>query len=345
MSTTADDPGSGIRPGMENADFEVGPMRPDPDSVMDSSRRVRIRREGVGQKRFPFPIPNGWFVVEESKELAPGEHKNLYAFGKDLVLFRAESGEARLMDAYCPHLGAHMGAGGKVDGDGLRCPFHGWRFDGDGTCTDIPYAEGKAIPAKAKVRTYPIIERNRMIWAWHHLEEGDPFYDVPDWPEFEDPDWQDYQTLKFDVATIVQEFSEGEFDVQHFKYVHGAPPLPGTDLEVDGTYRRNSNGNFTIENFGLGCTRISIGDAVRIGQSLLPIDEENVSMTWFFTMPETLGDGALKMLVDSFADGISQDIVIWENKRYEPKPLVTAVERNIRTGREWSLQFYSGLEA
>lgn len=345
MSTTANEPGYGARPGMEDAVFEVGPMRSDPASVADLSRRIRIAREGAGQKRYPFPIPNGWFVVEECRELAPGEHKNLYAFGKDLVLFRSESGEARLMDAYCPHLGAHIGVGGRVDGEGMRCPFHGWQFDGDGRCIDIPYVEGKAIPAKAKVRTYPVIERDQMIWAWHHLEGGEPFYDVPYFPEFEDPDWQPYRVLRFEVATIVQEFAEGEFDVHHFKYVHGAPPLPSTEMVVEGTYRSNSNGSFTIENFGLGCTLISIGDSIRIGQSLLPTDEENVHMTWWFTMPNSMGEAALSGLVASFADGISQDIVIWENKRYEPKPLVTAVERNIRVGRQWALQFYSGLDS
>ena len=58
-----------------------------------------------------------------------------------------------------------------------------------------------------------------------------------------------------------------------------------------------------------------------------------------------MGEAALKGLAANFLDGISQDIVIWENKRYEPKPLVTAVERNIRVGREWALQFYSGLDS
>ena len=345
MSMTTNEPGQGARPGMENEVFEVGPMRSDPASVHDLSRRVRIRRERAGEKRFPFPMPNGWFVVDESRELAPGEHKNLYAFGNDLVLFRAESGEARLMDAYCPHLGAHIGVGGRVEGDGMRCPFHGWHFDGGGRCIDIPYAEGKAIPAKAKIRTYPIIERGHMIWAWHHLEGGEPFYDVPHIPEFEDPNWLPYETYEVEVGTIAQEFAEGEFDVQHFKYVHGATPLPSSDVVVDGTYRSNTNGNFTIENFGLGCTLITVGDSIRIGQSLLPIDDENVRMRWWFTMPNSMGDAALKGLAANFLDGISQDIVIWENKRYEPKPLVTAVERNIRVGREWALQFYSGLDS
>ena len=76
-------------------------------------------------------MPNGWFIVARSDELAPGEMRPLYAFGRDLVLFRTEGGEARLLDAHCPHLGAHLAVGGRVEGECIRCPFHGWRFDGD----------------------------------------------------------------------------------------------------------------------------------------------------------------------------------------------------------------------
>ena len=110
----------------ENATYEVGPIEPDPDRLADPSRRRRVRREREPRgKRFPFPVPNGWFVVAESRDLEPGDVQSLYAFGRDLVLYRTEGGEAHLIDAYCPHLGAHIGAGRKVDGEGIRCPFPG----------------------------------------------------------------------------------------------------------------------------------------------------------------------------------------------------------------------------
>ena len=320
----------------------IGPVPPDPEQLTDESRRLRVRREGAGEKRFPFPVPNGWFVVDESRALAAGELKSFYAFDKDLVLYRTESGEARLIDAYCPHLGAHIGAGGKVDGDGIRCPFHGWRFDGEsGRCTDIPYAE--KISPKASLRTYPIVERNHMIWAWHHLEGGEPFYDVPYFAEFDDPDWLPYEVLQFEIGTIAQEVQENEIDLQHLVYVHGLPPQIGTEVTLDGTYRRIWNGVFTVENYGLGCTHISVRDAVRAATSLLPIDEESVRMTWWFTAPRSMGDDAAKMLGEGFTKGTTQDFAIWENKRYRPKPLLTANERVIREFRSWARQFYSGL--
>ena len=78
----------------------------------------------------PLPIPNGWFAVAWSRELHAGDVRPIHYFGEDLVLFRTRSGQARVLDAFCPHLGAHLGYGGRVMGETVRCPFHGWQFDG-----------------------------------------------------------------------------------------------------------------------------------------------------------------------------------------------------------------------
>src|SRR5882672_9522794 len=128
------------------------------------------------------PIPNGWFQVAYSDELLQKQVLPLQYFGRDLVLFRAESGEARLLDAFCPHLGAHLGHGGKVEGSCIRCPFHAWKFDGGGNCTEVPYA--KKIPAKAKVPSWEVCERAGLILAWHHAGGGAPQWDVPEIPEY-----------------------------------------------------------------------------------------------------------------------------------------------------------------
>ena len=101
--------------------------------------------------RFPYPLPNGWFSLAWSDDVAPGEVKTVHYLDRDLVVFRTESGTARVFDAYCAHLGAHFGHGGQVVGETLRCPFHAWRYDGEGVCVEIPYA--KKIPPKARVRS------------------------------------------------------------------------------------------------------------------------------------------------------------------------------------------------
>lgn len=74
---------------------------------------------------------------------------NLFLFpstGEELVAFRTEDGVANVTDAYCPHLGAHLGIMGRVVGDCIECPFHGWRFKGkDGSCSHVPYAAKGAL--------------------------------------------------------------------------------------------------------------------------------------------------------------------------------------------------------
>ena len=104
-------------------------------------------------KRSPFPIPFGWFQVGWSADLKPGDVVPVDYFDKHLVLWRDEQGAAHVNDAFCPHLGAHLGHGGSVSEDNLVCPFHGWRFDAEGQNTLIPYSE--RINKKACVQAVP----------------------------------------------------------------------------------------------------------------------------------------------------------------------------------------------
>ena len=104
-------------------------------------------------ERYPFtPFPRGWFRVAYADEIAPGEVKRLQYFGRELVLFRTESGVAQVFDAHCPHLGAHFGVGGTVVGENIRCPFHHWEFGTDGVCTKVRGARSPK-PTSFRART------------------------------------------------------------------------------------------------------------------------------------------------------------------------------------------------
>lgn len=85
-------------------------------------------------------IPSGWFHVLWSAELGIGDVRPLRYFGKDLVAYRSASGQAVVLDAHCPHLGAHLGHGGRVEGDNIACPFHGWQWGPDGRNVVVPYS-------------------------------------------------------------------------------------------------------------------------------------------------------------------------------------------------------------
>jgi nitrite reductase/ring-hydroxylating ferredoxin subunit len=310
--------------------------------VLDPTLRPTVRHEPG--PRFPFPIPNGWFIVARSDEIAVGQIHNVYYFGRDLIAFRTESGAARVTAAYCAHLGAHLGVGGKVQGESVECPFHGWCYDGEsGRCSRIPYGSSAKIPSKAAVRAFPTIERNGMVWAWHHLEGGAPFYDVPEVPELSDPGWSEPYTAEFVIRTVCQEMAENNHDPAHFRFVHGTDAIPEEDVFIEGGYKRvvGMGGFFTRETFGLGLGVLRMTDLVTFFSSTTPIDDDHVHVRWTFTTPVEKGPDAPKTMADSFMGGVSQDIPIWENKRYVERPVLIKDERTILDHREWCKQFYS----
>jgi nitrite reductase/ring-hydroxylating ferredoxin subunit len=328
-------------------------------SLLDpGTARVRVRSVG---ERFPFPLPNGWFAVARSADLAPGDVQAVHYFGRDLALYRAEDGAARVVDAYCPHLGAHLAVGGTVHGSSLACPFHGWRFDGEsGRCVEIPYAQSERIPAKAAVRAYPVTEINGLVFAWHHATQGEPFYEVPEVPEFDDPTWLAPYMIEFRIATSCQEMAENNHDHAHFKFVHGTDAIPTASEVIEGTYKRVEGGGLIRETFGLGLGVLRMPGVMTFLSSVTPIAEDDVHVRWVFTAPAggaAAGGGQGAEMVDgrtvdtgpnaaegfarAFAEGVSQDIPIWENKVYRERPVLTKGESGIVAHRNWCQQFYS----
>ncbi|MBW2425066.1 MAG: Rieske 2Fe-2S domain-containing protein, partial [Deltaproteobacteria bacterium] len=133
-------------------------------------RQVSLKRmldQLNGRAPAPLPtFPNGWFDIGFADELALRQVRPLNLFGQDVVLYRGRGGDAHLLDAHCPHLGAHLGHGGKVAGDDLVCPFHAWRFDGRGSCMNVPYSDefrgcerSGLASARAKRSCVPMLPR------------------------------------------------------------------------------------------------------------------------------------------------------------------------------------------
>ncbi|HXW33449.1 MAG TPA: Rieske 2Fe-2S domain-containing protein [Acidimicrobiales bacterium] len=312
-----------------------------PDLLFDPGLRPKVRSQNG--PRFPFPIPNGWFIVSTSHEVPVGHITPLHYFDRDLIVFRGESGEAHVTAAYCAHLGAHLGVGGKVRGEVVVCPFHGWCYDGEsGACVEIPYGPGR-IPSQAKVRAFPVVERNGMVWTWFHLEGKPPFYEVPEVPEIDDPDWSDPFIVDFTLNTVCQEMAENNHDPTHFQFVHGTAEIPDEDVHIDGTFKRvtSGGGTFIRETFGLGLGVLRITDSVTFISSTTPVDEEHVHVRWIFLTPATNGPDAARDAANQFTSGLSQDVPIWENKRYVERPVLLKEERSIVDHRAWCQQFYS----
>lgn len=308
--------------------------------------------------RFPFPMPNGWFALCFGDELAAGSLRALRYFGRELVATRGEDGVARVFDAHCPHLGAHLGHGGKVEGDGVRCPFHGWRFGGDGACVEIPYA--KRIPPKARLRAWTTIERNGLVFVWRHAQDAPPSWEIPVVAELGNAEWTPPERRDWVIRSCSQEMAENTVDPAHFRYVHGTNTVPETEsTEIRGhvlhvvsnnkvaTPRGEQAGRIDIQahGFGLGWTRFSgIADLLVITTGT-PIDAEYTHTRLQFSVKRFADSDATRGVGRAFIAEIErqfqQDIPIWENKVHLEQPLLVEGEAGIATLRRWARQFYS----
>jgi len=105
----------------------------------------------------------GWHEVAKSENIEVGKSVSIEDFATQLVIWRGNDKRLRALDLYCRHMGCSL-ATGEVDENGIRCPFHAWRWDEAGNCDDIPYA--KSIPTKAVTRAWKIKEDNGSVMVW-----------------------------------------------------------------------------------------------------------------------------------------------------------------------------------
>jgi len=160
-------------------------------------------------------VANGWYFAMPSSELKSLDVKAFQLCGQELVLFRGSDGRVSALDAYCPHMGTHLGKG-KVIGNHLRCFFHHWKFDGKGDCVHIPCQ--KEIPERAKVPSYSVIEMYESIWIY---PSANPSRELLDFQELthESPKMitfgKSYERSCHHHVTMIN-----GIDPQHLKMVH-----------------------------------------------------------------------------------------------------------------------------
>jgi phenylpropionate dioxygenase-like ring-hydroxylating dioxygenase large terminal subunit len=295
----------------------------------------------------------GW-----SADLAAGEVKPLYYFGRHLVLWRDSAGEAHLHDAICPHLGGHLGHGGHVEGPDLMCPFHGWRFAADGTNSDIPYCS--RTNRKAHLRRYPVVERNGLTMAWYHPHDAAPSWDVPKVPELNDPDgFARPPSRSFAIPAAWQEIAENQVDAAHFRYVHNTDQVPEVQVyETDGAFARMRSiqrfptprgvvdGRIDSDTYGPGFSVIrfsGIVDTVLLGCAT-PVSDEECQVRFSFAV-RRLDDATTSTVGDAFVEEVSrqivEDIPIWKHKGHVVSPALAANDGPYLKFRAWASQFYA----
>ena len=169
-------------------------------------------------------LKNTWYVAAWDHELIDARLLARTILEKPVVLYKGESGRAVALDNRCAHRGAKL-SNGRLEGDCVRCMYHGLKFDPSGRCVQIPGQDN--VPARLGVRSYPVVERQHLVWIWM----GDPAKAdaalITDIPYLSDPAWRgipDYMHYKANYLLIVDNLS----DFAHLAFVH-AKTLGGSE--------------------------------------------------------------------------------------------------------------------
>ena len=328
-------------------EFVLPDGSPAPTPVGHPTVRRRVER-ALPPREHPLPVPNGWYAMVPSADLAPGDLVSIEAVGRHLVVARHHDGTPVVHDAHCPHLGAHLGGGRLVDGT-LACPYHGWRFDGSGTCVEIPYDDGR-IPARARVRSYPVDERNGFVHAWYHAGDAEPTYEVPALDVVDDDGWTAAHPWSTDLVAALQEMAENNVDYAHLKFVHRRQQVPddASTFSTDGPFstvveQLPGGPTFTRWTYGPGIAVLEVPDLLVLYATTTPIDRGTCRLQWHFYFPTAMAGGA-EAIIDGVVgpQGLEADIPIWRDKAYWERPLLVKGDGDIAGFRRWYAQFYEG---
>jgi vanillate O-demethylase monooxygenase subunit len=161
-------------------------------------------------------LKNCWYVAAWAYELIDGKLLARTLLDQPMVFYKSESNKVVALEDRCCHRGARLSKG-RREGECLRCMYHGLKFDPDGKCVQIPGQD--TIPPQLGVRSFPVLERDQLIWVWM----GDPALADPakivDFPYLRDPDWRgmpDYLHYDANYLFIVDNLS----DFAHLAFVH-----------------------------------------------------------------------------------------------------------------------------
>lgn len=332
--------------------------------------------EAVDYRLGEFEFPRGWFMILDATELEAAPVSLRY-FGRDMVLYRGKSGKPHLVHAYCPHMGAHLGKNSTshivrdnehIQGESIRCPFHGWRFGPDGQCDDIPYSPN-FIPKSACLKTYTVVERAGIIWMWNDPEDKEPDYDLPAFAEWDKgaEGWvrwtvDDYGELGIHPIEILDNMA----DCGHMIPIHGSSNILYFDnlfkdhvlvQRFDAGHRLMTDDESSVFSLDTWYEGPSILQSRMNGsfESLMvlahtPI-EKGVVRFWHGLMvklpegqhtPEMMAAARNYQIMSR--DAVAQDVEIWENKTPCLNPMQIPADGPFGKVRIWYSQFYNTRE-
>ncbi|MFF2552976.1 Rieske 2Fe-2S domain-containing protein [Nocardia sp. NPDC058058] len=328
-----------------------------------------IRQIDVGtpQRRFA----RGWHCLGRAAEFRDGKPHAIDAFGTRLVVFGDSAGKLHVLDGYCRHMGADLSRG-AIKGDAIACPFHDWRWSGDGRCAAIPYA--KHVPPLAKTRSWPAIIKGELLLVWHDHEGMAPPASaaIPDIAELSEGEWTEWtwDEIRIDGAQP-REMLDNLVDFAHFFYLHYSIPDyfrtvfaddratqylrmrgrkdhgPGSehdgDMSIDSEARYHGPAYMVnLQHYDYSGLKLeSIGIFTHY-----PIDENSFLLQWGTSVrrppgfDERVAGLIAHRLQDATTRGFLQDVEVWSNKTRIDNPLLCDTDGPVYQLRRWYEQFF-----
>jgi phthalate 4,5-dioxygenase len=303
-----------------------------------------------------------WLPAFGANELAEpdGPPLRLKLLGEKLIAFRNTSGDYGLVANNCPHRGASLFFG-RNEEDGLRCVYHGWKFDVDGNCVDMPNEPAESdFRTKVQATAYPCIERNGIVWAYMGPRDTPP--PLPDWLPNLEPDCQFWMRLQ--ESNWLQAL-EGDIDTVHAFFLHSGHlktdnSLPGSDAYYITQQR---HGRFVAQENAIGASYAAVRPAEpdteywRMGHFLLPfytmnapglLGIKNQSLAWVplddhNTMVWTVGRQAPldpeTETIGGFKAGFVRRDPLGKNDPYGPRNANGIQPRKFITTSDWLGRF------
>ena len=157
-----------------------------------------------------------WYVAAWDFELIDGAKLARTLLEKPILLYRGESGRVVALDDRCCHRAAPLSMG-RIEGDCIRCMYHGMKYDPEGKCIQIPGQD--KVPARLGVRSYPVVERDHLVWIWMgSAERADPAK-ILDYPPLSEPGWRGLPSyLHYDANWML--IVDNLADFAHLAFVH-----------------------------------------------------------------------------------------------------------------------------
>lgn len=323
-----------------------------------------------------LPVPTGWFALALGRDLPSGHVIPVRVGDQDLVAWRDEQGTARVADAWCPHLGAHLGYEGRVVGESLVCSFHGFTFGADGSCLATGY--GGRVPPRARLSMWPSAEVDGVVLGYHAPDRQPPSWTVP---PAEATGWTAIRWRAFTFTGHPLEITENSVDVGHLSFVHGynavreLSPAQAEGPVLTARYAMTRTGRifgmpvpamrgtFRATAYGLGFSRVdltvhTLGAQARLWVLPTPLGDGTVLLRIGASVRKASGretPAALRWLPDwltatafrdftllGLANDVSQDRRIWQTKHHLPLPAIAEGDGPIGTYRHWARQFLPG---